>query len=316
MRFGVCCIVLGLEELDPPRKFKTITYSNFSKMPRPDALEVLGSRILNNVDATFEAIKFCSERGYCYRLSSDLFPLVTYEKAGVGLEDLPQYGLICQTFGRIRSYMSDNKVRISTHPDQFNVLATENDEILRKTVAELNFQSWIMDQMGCPADYNSPINIHINNNKGEPEIIIDRLLRGMDMLDPNCRARIVLENDDKPAGWSVRKLIVHYHSRTGGPITFDYLHHKCHPDGFSEETALRLCHKTWGEFRPLFHLSESRDETNVRSHSDYPTVAPNPYGLDFDLDFEFKMKDKAIEFFEANIKDGCQAVGKERTQTC
>jgi len=313
---GVCCIVLGLEELDPPRKFQTITYFNFSKMPRKEALEVLGSRILNNIEATFEAIKFCGERGYCYRVSSNLFPLVTYKKAEVALEDLPQYGLIHEALGEIRSHVSVHNVRISTHPDQFNVLASENEESLERTVAELNFQSWIMDQIGCPADYNSPINLHINNNKGEPERIIDRFLKGMGMLDPNCRARIVIENDDKPAGWSVSKLIAHYHSRTGRPVTFDYLHHKCHPDGLSEEAALRLCHETWGGFTPLFHLSESRDEKNVRAHSDYPTAEPNSYGMDFDLDFEFKMKDKAIEFFEANIKDGRQAVREERTQTC
>jgi UV DNA damage endonuclease len=217
--------------------------------------------------------------------------LVTYEKAEVSIEDLPQYGQICQTIQAIRSDMADT--RVSTHPDQFNTLASENEDSLKRTVRELNFQSWFMDQIGCPADHRSPINLHINNNKGEPDEIVDRLLDGLSLLDANCRSRIVLENDDKTAGWSVRKLL-HCHARTGIPLTFDYLHHTCHPAGLSEETALRLCHKTW-ETTPLFHLSESRDEKNPRAHSDHPTKRPDTYGLDFDLDMEFKMKDKAVE---------------------
>lgn len=299
IRPGICCIVLGLEERDPPIKFQTMTFSQFSKMERDQALLTLGNRILNNVKVTFEAIKFCYENNYCYRLSSDLFPLITYDKANIRLEDLPNYGLIYQTIEAIKSDISDHKVRISTHPDQFNVLASENAEAVQKTIRELNFQSWFMDQIGCSADYNSPINLHINNNKGKPNEIVERLSRNIALLDPNCRARLVFENDDKVACWSVKKLMSYLHQEIGCPITFDYLHHKCHPDNLSEEQALRLCYDSWGSFRPLFHYSESRDDKNIRAHADHPSQKPNTYDLDFDLDFEFKMKDKAVAIYES-----------------
>jgi UV DNA damage endonuclease len=299
MRLGLCCICLALEDLERPRSFQTMTYKSFSSMERRRALEVLGGRVLNNMEVTLEAIRYCAENNLCYRLSSDLFPLLTYEKAEVMLEDLPQYGLICQTFERIRSDISDNGVRISTHPDQFNTLASENEESLDRTVRELNFQSWFMDQIGCPADRRSPINLHINNNKGDRSAIVDRLLKGMDRLEENCRSRIVFENDDKQACWSARLLLLHVHHRTGVPITFDYLHHKCHPDGLSEGDALALCHASWGETVPLFHYSESREGDNPRAHADYPSFYPETYDLDFDLDFEFKMKDKAISLHES-----------------
>jgi UV DNA damage endonuclease len=297
MRYGVCCIVLALKERG--LGLQTMTYSSFSRMERDKALEILGSRILNNMVVTLESIRFCRDRGYCYRLSSDLFPLLTYDKAGVCLEDLPQYDPIFRTVGDIRSYISDNPVRVSTHPDQFNVLASENMDAVSKTVRELNFQSWFMDMIGCSADYSCPINIHVNNNSGSRPDVIERLFRNMDRLDENCRRRLVLENDDKVSCWSVRMLMDHYHSRTGGPVTFDYLHHRCHPDGLPEEDAVRMCHSTWSGFTPLFHFSESRDGTNPRAHADYPSSAPNTYGLDFDLDFEFKMKCKAIERYQS-----------------
>lgn len=298
MKYGICCIVLGLQDANPNLKFQKMTYAGFSKMERSRATEVLGSRILHNVKVTFESIKFCSERGYCYRLSSDLFPLVTYDKAGIKIEELPNWSIIAETMKSIRQYLEINPVRISTHPDQFNVLATDNEESLGRTVRELNFQSWVLDQLGCPADYNSPINIHINNNQGSPSEIIKRFKRGFSMLDQNCRSRLVVENDDKVSSWSVKKLICNLHHETGHPITFDFLHHKCHPDGLKEEQALRLCYDTWGEYKPIFHYSESRDESNPRAHADYHSCFPQTYGLDFDLDFEFKMKDKAVALFK------------------
>lgn len=290
MRYGLCCIVLGLKERG--LSLQTMTYASFSRMERDKALDTLGSRILNNMSVTLESIKFCRERGYCYRLSSDLFPLLTYEKAGVSLEDLPQHGPICRTIEEIRTHTSD--IRVSCHPDQFNVLASENPDALARTVRELNFQSRFMDAIGCPSDHRSPINLHINSNAGSRTEVVDRLLRGLDLLDENCRKRLVLENDDKKSSWSVRLLMEHCHPRTGLPITFDYLHHRCHPDGLPEGEALALCHSTWST-TPLFHLSESRDDKNPRAHADYPSVRPDAHGLDFDLDFEYKMKDLAIE---------------------
>jgi len=300
MKYGLCCIVLGLEDQDI--KFKKITYSNFSKLNRTEAIATLSSRILNNIQTTFEAIKFCYSKGYCYRLSSDLFPLITYDKANVTLEELPDYHALCGLFDSIKYYLATNPVRVSCHPSEFNVLASKNTDAVDKTIRELNFYSEFMDKIGCPADYNSPINLHMNNNDGNCEEIVDRFLDSFSRLNKSCQNRLVIENDDKQKCWSVRKLIDFYHSKTGRPITFDYLHHKCHPDNYSEEEAIKLCHQTWGEFKPLFHLSESKDEKQIRAHSDYPSQVPETYGLDFDLDFEFKMKDKAIAYFENEIK--------------
>lgn len=37
------------------------------------------------------------------------------------------------------------------------------------------------------------------------------------------------------------------------------------------------------------------NQKNPRKHADWATCLPNMYNLKFDLDFEFKMKDLAIE---------------------
>jgi UV DNA damage endonuclease len=245
--------------------------------------------------ATNSIIQHCASNNYCYRLSSDLFPLITYDEANIDLEDLPNYDDIQDEFDSIANTISQNQVRVSLHPSEYNSLASISNEVSEKTITELNFYSSFMDRIGCPANYNAPINLHVHNKNGSYDDIIARFLNSFNFLDPNCRSRLVIENDDKINCWSVKELTEIFHPQTNIPITFDYLHHACHPDGLDEETAIRACYSTWRGFTPLFHYSESRPGNNPRAHADYAEKYFNTYGLDFDLDFELKMKDLAID---------------------
>lgn len=304
--YGLCCISLNLQELDDPIKFQTMTYKRFSSLQREEALSILGDRILNNMYATNEIIKYCAANNFCYRLSSDLFPLITYDAANVDLCDLPNHDDIQDAFDDIENTIQTTKVRVSLHPSEYNVLASTNQKAVEKTITELNFYSSFMDRIGCEPNYNSPINIHVHNKDGDHDSIIARFMSSFNLLDPNCRNRLVIENDDKISCWSVRELTSIFHSKTRIPITFDYLHHACHPDGFTEEQAIRACYATWGDYKPLFHYSESRPGNNPRAHADYAYNHINTHNLDFDLDFELKMKDKAI--FQHRSEDLCTMI--------
>lgn len=296
MLYGLCCISLKLKDQD--FNFQTMTYKRFSSLPREDAMRILGERILNNLIVTNETIKFCSNHNYVYRVSSDIFPLITYNEANVSLKDLPNYENIEKQFDIIKKTISDTSVRVSCHPSEFNVLASHNQKAVEKTITELNFYSSFFDRIGLPANYHAPMNLHVHNKSGTHSEIISRFIDNFQRLDANCRSRLVIENDDKVNCWSVRELITHFHPKTNIPITFDYLHHKCHPDMLSEETAIKACHDTWHGHRPLFHYSESREGNNPRAHADYAENLFDTYGLDFDVDMELKAKDYAIEKHE------------------
>jgi len=270
-----------------------MTYKRFSSLPRKEALIVLGEIIYNNLFVTEKTIRYCGENNLCYRMSSDLFPLITYDVANVDLTDLPNHEDIQDILDTIEQTIKDTKVRISAHPSEYNVLASKNQQAVSKTIDELNFYSSFMDRIGCPADHNSPMNLHIHNKDGSYDEIIGRFLDSFSRLDENCRARLTIENDDKLNCWSVKELVEFFHPKTKIPITFDYLHNKCHPDGLIEEEAFNLCHATWGGVKPLFHYSESREGNNPRAHADYAEGRFKVYD-EVDLDFELKMKDKAI----------------------
>lgn len=291
-RLGLCCISLKLK--DQGFSHQTMTYKRFSSLPREEALSILGSRIQNNLMVTDKTIQFCAENNYVYRVSSDIFPLITYDAANVSLEDLPNHDDIQNEFDNIEESIKRTGVRVTCHPSEFNVLASTNQKAVDKTITELNFYSSFFDRIGLPSNYDAPMNLHVHNRSGSVDEIIDRFLTNFARLDENCRKRLVIENDDKLNCWSVRELITHFHSRTNIPITFDYLHHKCHSDMLDEETAIKACHDTWHGHKPLFHYSESKPGNNPRAHADYAETEFNTYGLDFDIDMELKAKDLAI----------------------
>ena len=299
MKFGLCCISLKLKEQG--YSFQTMTYKRFSTLPREESLSILGDRILNNLKVTNQTILFCSENNYVYRVSSDIFPLITFDEANVNLEDLPNHDLIQDEFDNISKTIIDTNVRVSCHPSEFNSLASLSDKVVDKTITELNFYSSFFDRIGLPANTNSPMNLHVHNNNGSREEVSHRFYNNFKKLDENCQARLTIENDDKLNCWSVADLVNIFHPITRIPICFDYLHHKCHPNNLPEQDAINMCWETW-QTRPLFHYSESRPGNNPRAHNDYAETPFESYGLEFDIDMELKAKDYAIEKYQSILQ--------------
>ena len=294
--YNLCCISNELKEQG--HSFQTMTWKRYndlcSQHSVSHALNELGSRWLNNVKVTRLAILHCWENGWGYRVSSNLFPVLTHPEFGYDISDVPQYEAIMEI---LNDTAWENKnfwgVRLSTHPDQFNVLASENQESVDKTILELNHHGWVMDQLGCERSYQNPMNIHVNCTKGELWVIAARFMSNLNKCEQSVTSRLVIENEDKGC-WTVANLLNHFDI----PITYDNLHNKCNPSSlpysmWSEDYLMKLCAKTWGNVTPLFHYSESHpDKTNQRSHADMPT--DRPCSDQYDWDIELKSKDAAI----------------------
>ena len=298
MSYNLCCISNELKEQG--HSFKTMTWKRFNQLLVSDgeasALAELGSRWLNNVEVTRLCIKHCFDNGWGYRVSSSLFPVLTHPEFMYTVQDVPQYEDIWDEFAEIEMNNEIWGVRLSTHPDQFNVLASENQSAVEKTITELNHHGWVMDMLGCPCDYNSPINIHVNNTKGSLDDIACRFMSNLNKCDYSVISRLVVENEDKGC-WTVANLVQYFNV----PITYDNLHDKCNPSQFHPTASnihptasnMASCASTWGSIKPLFHYSEScPDATNPRKHADMPTDCPATDRYDWDI--ELKSKDKAI----------------------
>jgi UV DNA damage endonuclease len=286
--YNLCCISNELKEQD--LKFQTMTWKRFNQLfdehGEEYALNELGKRWLNNVDVTIMHIEHCAREGWGYRVSSALFPCLTHPAFQYTVEDVPQYEQIMNLFDYCKANNAWD-VRLSTHPDQFNVLASENNLSVHKTIQELNHHGWVMDQLGCQRNYYNPMNIHVNCTKGDLADIAARFMSNLNKCDQSVISRLVVENEDKGC-WTVANLLEHFDI----PITYDNLHDKCNPDEYLDDAAYK-CARTWGNVKPLFHYSESHpDKTNPRSHADMPTDFPASDSYDWDI--ELKSKDAAI----------------------
>ena len=286
--YNLCCISNELKEQD--LKFQTMTFKRWTqlcdKLGDKLALFELGQRWLNNIDITIMHIEHCAREGWGYRVSSSLFPCLTHPDFNYSVADVPQYDQIMDLF----DYCVANDawgVRLSTHPDQFNVLASENQASVDKTIKELNLHGWIMDQLGCQRNYYNPMNIHVNCTKGDLADIAARFMSNLNKCEQSVISRLVIENEDKGC-WNVDNLLTHFRL----PITFDNLHDKCNPSETNSEDCMYQCAATWN-VRPLFHYSESHPEkTNPRAHADMPV--DKPCSNQYDWDIELKSKDAAI----------------------
>lgn len=280
--YNLCCIA---NELKPTRRFMSMTWLRYTQL-QEQAFAVLSDRWLNNVQTTYHTMEYCHNNGWGYRVSSSLFPVATHPDFVHAITDATNYAQIDDWFGRIRHANQIWRLRMGTHPDQFNVLASDNQRAVDKTIKELNLHGWLLDQLGCDRSRQSPINIHVNSCNGDPAVIADKFIRNLQRCDDSVTSRLVVENEDKGM-WNVARLIEHF-APHGIPITFDNLHHKCNPS-YEEAEAMRLCAATWGDIRPIFHYSEADpNSTNPRAHAALPTAKP----LEFDCDWDIELKDK------------------------
>jgi UV DNA damage endonuclease len=294
---SLCCIHTGLQE--HKIKFNVMTYAQYKKLGSKAAMKVLADRSLNNIKTIRAILGECAVNSWNYRIGSNVFPLMTHPDLDFTVDDFYNADEIYSEFRAAAKIIQDNNIRCSMHPDQFVVPASPKDTVVENSIRDLEQHAMIMDMLELPRSYDAPINIHMNcYNDGKFSEVIDRLEKVINRMSYSVRSRLVFENEDKPKSWNVYNLYHHLYKRIGVPITFDNLHHNCNPGEMTEQEAFDMSISTWPkDVVPLFHFSESLPGKNPRAHADFPTFLPNVYknyNNDLHLDFEFKLKEIAI----------------------
>jgi len=290
--YGYCCINLTLEK---ERGIK-IGRSMIKRTFQAKGIKYAGELAEANLQDMIEIIKWNNRKKInLYRMSSDMFPWMSeYE-----LSDLPNFKKIKRLLETAGKLAMDNNQRIGFHPGQFCVLPSPTQQVVENTINELDKHAQILDLMGLPQNQTYSMNIHLGGSYGDKESAMQRFVDNFKRLSISAQNRLVLENDDKPAQYSVQDLYEVY-KQIGTPITFDYHHHRCYEDPMPEEDALRLAASTWPKgIRQLCHYSSSKklheDPTSIiRAHADYLYEFIETYGMDLDIELEVKAKDLAL----------------------
>jgi UV DNA damage endonuclease len=291
MRLGYCCINLSLKD-----QGVTTNRGMVRKTFDEKGLAHVSKLVIENLKDLLTIISWNAlNKVHVYRMSSDLFPWMSEYR----FEDLPDFETISDLAKKVGAFSHIYDQRLSFHPGQFDVLASPNPEVVRKTIYDLDQHARIMDLMELPQTHYAAINIHIGGSYGDKESALERFCTNFKQLAPSTRARLVVENDDKASQFGVLDLFEGVYNKVCCPITFDHFHHRFCTNEITSAQAAQLAASTWGEITPLQHFSSSKalyEDSSVinRSHADYVYDTIPNYGFEADVEIEAKAKDLAL----------------------
>jgi UV DNA damage endonuclease len=294
MKIGYACIN---ETLSCQKPKVTTNRGMIKKTFQSKGKEYASSLALKNVIDLIAIIRWNHKNNInFYRMSSDIFPWMSeYE-----FSKLPDYETIKIKLSEAGALSMKYNQRLTFHPGPFNVLCSPREDVVKKTISELNKHSEIMDMMNLSRTHYNKINIHVGGVYGDKISAMNRWIEGFKKLDEGTKSRLTVENDDKASMYSLDDLM-YIHNKIGIPIVFDYHHHKLNTGGLSEVDALNLALSTWSDdIKPIVHYSESKalhesdDKIKPQAHSDYINQLPNLYGNDVDVMLEVKKKEIAL----------------------
>jgi UV DNA damage endonuclease len=182
------------------------------------------------------------------------------------------------------------------HPDQFVLINALKEDIVERSVRELEYHGAVLDAMGL--DRTAKIQIHVGGVYGDKQAAINRFAERYRTLSHSLKRRLVIENDDRLFG--LRDcLLVHEH--TTAPILFDAFHHHCLNDGEDLKKGLAMAARTWQKEDgiPMIDYSSQQQGNRPGTHartidlSHFRTFLHQVHGLDFDIMLEIKDKEKS-----------------------
>ena len=182
------------------------------------------------------------------------------------------------------------------HPGQYTTLSSPNEDIIKRTIEDLKYQTQVLDSLGL--DSSNKVILHIGGRYDDKQQTMDRFINEYEKLPDNIRNRLVIENDDKI--YTVED-VLYISKRTGIPVIFDYLHHVLNHagDNLDWKSALMKCRKTWRQEDGVqkIHYSQQAKDKRRGSHSltiDVPEFLKFYNSLPKPTDVMLEVKDKDI----------------------
>ena len=259
--------VNGIKPKDECKKYNTgsTTVAWLNRQTKDVACEKLWSLMEQNIESIrllVERVGGLDENLRMVRLSSDILPVYT-EPTWSWFWQQPDVREYCSRgFARVGDLARENRVRLSFHPGQFTVLASDNDDIVNRSIEEFEYHVDMARWMGYGRHYQDfKINVHIAGRRG-PQGIINVLPR----LSPEARNCITIENDEISWGIDASLELVEHCA-----LVLDIHHHWVNTGEYIQATDDRFKRimDSWrGTRRPVIHYSISREDLLIDHQTD------------------------------------------------
>ena len=245
-----------LEEIQRPLNTKSTTVQWLNRQTRDVAEQRLWDIMVHNIAAYKRLIEYVGglpDELRMVRLGSDCLPVYTQHQWSYYWK-LPAVISYCEReFARVGEQARLLDVRLSMHPGQFTVLASDSPDIVDRSIEEFEYHTDVIRWMGYGRQFQDfKCNVHISGRQG-PAGIKDALKR----LSPEARNCITIENDENK--WGID------HSLELGnnlALVLDIHHHWCREGEYISATDDRFKRiiDSWRGVRPTIHYSVSRED--------------------------------------------------------
>ena len=318
-----------LEEIQRPLNTRSTTVQWLNRQPREVAEERLWDIMVHNIQSYMNLITYVGglpNELRMVRLGSDVLPVYTQADWSYFWQK-PDVRAYCEkNFANVGKQARALDVRLSMHPGQFTVLASDNEEIVERSIEEFEYHTDVIRWMGYGRSFQDfKCNVHISGRQG-PAGIKHAVNTRLSQEARNC---ITIENDENK--WGIQDSLELVDTCA---LVLDIHHHLCRENEYIRPTDDRFARiiDSWRGVRPVIHYSYSREElvghidTNtkpdfpalleqgykkakLRAHSDYyPNNATNDWALSFlpyaDIMCESKCKNLAsINLYKYYIGD-------------
>ena len=199
------------------------------------------------------------------RITSDMLSFYTHEDYKYFWHNPYIQNLLEHWMAPIGETARKNNVRLSFHPDQFVVLASDRDEVVNKSIEEFEYHADMARWMGYGKSFQDfKINVHIAGRRG-PAGIREAYKR----LSVEARNGLTIENEEMSHGLddclTLSDLL---------PIVLDIHHHFIHSGEYIQKDDRRIEQviNSWKGVRPTIHYSVSREEY-LTNHD--PNILPD-----------------------------------------
>lgn len=287
IRFGLCCIFKK-----QPIKFRRTTAKYLSKFSVDEQRNRLSNICLHNAKSLLMAFDFCRQHKIGgFRINSQILPLKTHPQLGYDVTDLPKADQIIKKFVACGEFSRKNDIRSTFHPDQFIVLSSDNPDVVKRSITDLEYQAEVSKWVNADV-----INIHAGGVYNDKPSTLSRLRKVIGNLPDAVKKRLTLENDDK--SYSPEDLLPVCRDM-GIPLVYDVHHHRCFKDNLSVSEATHLAIDTWNR-EPLVHISSpinGWEASDIRKHHDFIDVNDFPQiwlSIKITVEVEAKAKEVAV----------------------
>ena len=262
-----------LEEIQRPLTEKSTTIRWLNEQHKDVAEQRLWDIMVHNTQAVYNLVEYVGnlpENQRMVRLGSNQLPAATHPDWSWYWKRADVVDYASKHYAKAGELARQLGVRLSMHPGQFVVLASDTPEIVERSIEEFEYHADIIRYMGYGKEWQDfKCNVHISGRQGPAGIkaILPR-------LSTEARNCITIENEENAWGLDATLEL-----EKDVALVLDIHHHWCNTRGeyiMPDDDRVKRIIDSWRGVRPAMHYSVSREDLlleHSRTHKpDFPEL--------------------------------------------